>query len=317
MKKVFVHNLAGRGNAGDDFILYSLIEQLRSIYAVIYFSNGHFSLKKSEILEGISEFFSFKPLFSPGLIKAIKCSDKVIIGGGQLIQDFRNPFLSGLGSSFIIFILAKLFSKKVILYSIGASKLRKLIPVFMLKIIVRNAEKIFVRDTYSLEILNSYGAVNIELTNDSVFGMADFFTAGRSDIKRDLMLICGTEYNAEAMNAVSEKVDPALKRLAVIMDARFDGITARDKEKYDFNKIKAEEIKGILNRTSCVITDRMHLCILAYISGVPGIFVFGRDGDKLKYIAELLKIPLLRSGFDDISVFPPVIQKKIEVKKLT
>jgi exopolysaccharide biosynthesis predicted pyruvyltransferase EpsI len=118
------------------------------------------------------------------------------------------------------------------------------------------------------------------------------------------------------MNAVSEKVDPALKRLAVIMDARFDGITARDKEKYDFNKIKAEEIKGVLNRTSCVITDRMHLCILAYISGVPRIFVFGRDGDKLKYIAELLKIPLLKSGFDDISVFPLVIHKKIEVKKL-
>lgn len=314
MKNVFIHNLAGRGNAGDDFILFSLIQQLKGKCKNIYFSNGFFSLKASEILRSFSDHFIYKPLLSFSFINAIFNSDKVIIGGGQIIQDFRNPLFSGLGSSFIVFIAARMFHKSVILYSLGANKLKNKTSLFMLKIMIKNSEKVYVRDKYSYEFFKKLCSGNIVLTNDSVFGLSEDFASDGNE-KRDLMLACSTDENADKVKKIVNNNSVELEKHTVFMDIRFDNEFFFGTKTYDFNKLSIEEIKDILLHTECVITDRMHLIILSYLARVPHIFVLGRDGYKLKYIAELLDLPLLTDDSEDILSFQTTVHKKVDVKK--
>jgi polysaccharide pyruvyl transferase CsaB len=142
--------------------------------------NAEFTILSLNPVE-TSELYSvnavFRPDFGPKWFQtdfkkmwnAIKSSDLVIIGGGGLLEDTHNYF--SIPRYLHTVILAKLFRKPVMFYSVGVGPISNKLSKFMVQSICNISDIITVRDQKSKEILDLLGVSNVPIlvSEDPVF----------------------------------------------------------------------------------------------------------------------------------------------------
>ena len=111
MKRVFIAGYYGYDNFGDEHLFKSVIKLLKEIDNDIKIVSLYKSRQSDQEISSFNKYNFFK------LIKAIKDSDLVIFGGGNLLQN-ETSNRNLLFFSSIIY-LAKIFKKKVVFISQG------------------------------------------------------------------------------------------------------------------------------------------------------------------------------------------------------
>ncbi len=165
MKNVLVSGYIGFGNFGDEAIFCALSKHLKSLgFNVRAFSSDPKKTKKDFDVETYN-FKNLKEIF-----KAILKTDILISGGGSLLQNKTSNF-SLLYYLFIVF-LAKIFSKKVMVFSQGIEPINGKFFEFLLKIALKLCDFISVRDFKSLSYLKSL-KINAHLTSDPVYSLIE------------------------------------------------------------------------------------------------------------------------------------------------
>lgn len=149
-KKVLISGYIGFNNFGDDAIFGCLINYLKSKNAEIMalssaplYSSQNYGIKA----------FGYKNPF--GILKGVLSCDVLISGGGSLLQD-KTSKKSLFYYLFIIF-LAKIFQKKVIIFSQGIGPISSSFMSKLTQCILKTVDFITVRDSNSRSILNNWG----------------------------------------------------------------------------------------------------------------------------------------------------------------
>lgn len=148
-KKILISGYIGFQNFGDDVMLQVLVEHLKE-------KNCEITALSSDPDETRKMFkinaLKYKSLTA--ILKGIICSNIVISGGGNLIQNETSN--SSLFYYLFIIFLSKLFFKKVILYSQGIGPVKGWFSTFLTKTVLKTANLITVRDVYSQRILHKW-----------------------------------------------------------------------------------------------------------------------------------------------------------------
>lgn len=167
MPKVVISGYYGFNNIGDEAILKGMIDGIKSLaedaQIVVLSQHPEFTAKKHNVQ-------SIKRMDIFSIIKELKSCDLLVSGGGSLFQDVtsKRSILYYLG----VIYLAKLFSKKVMVYSQGIGPVNIGYNRYFLKKIFNSLEFINVRDEKSKKELIDMGVTkDILVTVDTVFGI--------------------------------------------------------------------------------------------------------------------------------------------------
>lgn len=162
-KKVLISGYIGFSNFGDDAMLKTLVDFLKQKECDI--------TALSSNPKSTKEMFNIKSSYYKGffnVIGEILKSDIVISGGGNLIQN-ETSTRSLLYYLFIIF-TAKLFFKKVILFSQGIGPLKGKFAENISKFVLKKADLITVRDIYSQRMLTKW-RISSKYTSDALWSL--------------------------------------------------------------------------------------------------------------------------------------------------
>ncbi len=167
MKKIFICGYYGFDNLGDEAILRSLVEGIRSQEPSVELTVLSASRHETEEEYGVK---AISRNDYRALMHAMKSQDVIVFGGGSLLQDVTSSrsILYYLGLMF----LAKLHGKPLMMVAQGIGPIRR--PIFrkLTKWIFRSAKHISVRDQVSKEELVAMGIARnrIVSTMDPVWG---------------------------------------------------------------------------------------------------------------------------------------------------
>lgn len=164
--RIVISGYYGFDNVGDELILYSLINQLKSIKGkteiVVLSAQPDKTTKEFEVW-AINRWNFIK------IFKEIGKADFLISGGGGLLQDKTGLF--SIYYYLAIILLAKLLGKEIIIYSQGIGPLKNRFNRYLVKSTLHSINKISVRDYFSRDLLFSLGLPQTELSADPVFSL--------------------------------------------------------------------------------------------------------------------------------------------------
>ena len=169
MKNIVISGYYGQLNTGDEAILRVLIDRLREYerqenedFNIVVLSSRPHLTSKIYNVESINRKKICK------VVKAIKRCDIFISGGGSLFQN-ETSNRSLYYYLFQIFV-AKLFGKKVFIFSQGIGPIKNWYNVLIFKHIIKLADYITVRDYDSFDLLHRLKLKNkIDLSADPAF----------------------------------------------------------------------------------------------------------------------------------------------------
>ncbi|MCK5024257.1 MAG: polysaccharide pyruvyl transferase family protein [Thermoplasmata archaeon] len=168
--KFVISGYYGYGNAGDEAILQSIIQNLNLNFpksTVTVFSNNPPATEKLHGVEalfpGVHHVIGYtnkviqKGIInqSINIINEIKNTDCVIVGGGGIIHDWFGSFqiIKNLEKG----ILGKIMGKKTILYAVGAGPIKGWLSKCTTRFALSFFDSITVRDQESMDLLKSIG----------------------------------------------------------------------------------------------------------------------------------------------------------------
>lgn len=177
MKKVLIYGLYDWNNLGDDIMMYAIRNKLQLNNIQPYFISGHHDnyfnekyvyenklqtdkISKNKLLNSFLKFWQVLT-FNP---TKEKYDSIIFMGGGYINRSIG----SGYGKLIYIYILKKKFSKKNIFFTgQTVGPINNKIDNFLIKHIYKNA-KVYVREKYSQDLLNSLNVKN-KLCGDDAF----------------------------------------------------------------------------------------------------------------------------------------------------
>lgn len=177
-KNVLISGYYGYGNTGDEAILSSILDLLKTevpeIKSVVLSGNPGITEKE----HSVSAVYRYS---MTGLFKALWKCDLLISGGGGLLQDstgIKTPVYY-LGMVF----LAKLLRKKVMYYAQGIGPLSNSLSRFLTSYVSNMVDFITVRDENSFYLLRALDVTGppVKITTDPVFAM---LPAGKEEISK-------------------------------------------------------------------------------------------------------------------------------------
>ncbi len=184
-KNFLISGYYGYKNSGDDALLASVVKDIFEINPehsinILTKKDSTYDFKGTTYTDRFS-FFK--------LIKAIKKTDVLIMGGGSLLQDKTSNRSLYYYLSLMFF--ANLFKKKVYLYANGIGPINKSINIWLTKKILNNVFVMTLRDKDSYEFLQQIGVTKPEIlvTADSVFSLASDFEAVKTVDKKVAFVI--------------------------------------------------------------------------------------------------------------------------------
>lgn len=159
MTKYLISGYVGFDNFGDEAIASVLSNYLKTNGAekITYLS---INPQKTANSYGVDA----APMLN--FIKPILESDVLISGGGSLLQDITS--LKSLLYYLSVIMTALVFGKKVFIFAQGFSKFRTKTGKFLTKFVLKQCDRISVRDKKSQEYLKSLG-IESELVSDPVY----------------------------------------------------------------------------------------------------------------------------------------------------
>lgn len=159
MTKYVISGYIGFDNFGDEAIASVLSSYLKKTGAekITYLSLNPQKTANMYNVEAAPMLHFIKPILE---------SDVLISGGGSLLQDVTS--LKSLLYYLAVIMTALVFGKKVFIFAQGFSKFRTKRGTFLTKFVLKQCDRISVRDMKSQEYLKSMG-IDSELVSDPVF----------------------------------------------------------------------------------------------------------------------------------------------------
>lgn len=290
MKKILVSGYIGFNNFGDEAIFYALVNHLKSLkFKVCALCNNPKDVKNKY---DVDTFYYKNPI---QIIKAIIDCDILYSGGGSLLQNKTGNF--SLYYYLLIILTAKLFCKKVFIFSQGIEPVNGKFSEFFLKFVLKQADYITVRDNNSLNYLKTLN-INSDLTSDPVYSLVenykissekkglivqlrdfkDFNKNIPADLAYSLKGYKDTVRVLSLQNEVDEKICKTL-----VEKLNSEGVKARYTPFYSI-----EKTFDIINQAEFMISTRLHGAILANALKVK-TFALIYD-DKVRSLADEFKI---------------------------
>ncbi|RXT14645.1 polysaccharide pyruvyl transferase CsaB [Ammoniphilus sp. CFH 90114] len=289
MKKVLISGYYGFDNAGDDTVLFGIINSLRKHGPTIDIAVLSNKPKETTALFGIPAYnrWSF-----PTILRQLKHSDLLIMGGGSLLQDATSPrsvmyYLS-------IVMMAKMLKKPVIFFAQGFGPITHPLSKVLIKSIVNKVDVITVRDQGSADDMRSLGVTRpIHITADPAV------TIQRSDVNLGLAKpkLVMNEKKSIAISIRKWKNEENYKRVMAQMADEMirknwnvyflpmqypaDVAPSRDIIEYMEEsgavlldeQMNFQEIISFIGNMDFVIGMRLHSIIIAAVLGVPFVGV--------------------------------------------
>lgn len=171
--KIVISGFYGLGNTGDEAILESIIDNLRtSLDEPLELTVFSLSPEATAEAHQVKAVYRAWRHSNKEKVKALKDADLLISGGGGLLQDtYPTKFLFGpLPYYLLIVLLAKLCGTKVMFFSQGIGPVTSRWGKTLMKL-ANVADFITVRDQYSKDYLQKLGVTKPEtvVTSDIVF----------------------------------------------------------------------------------------------------------------------------------------------------
>ncbi|MCT4612406.1 MAG: polysaccharide pyruvyl transferase CsaB [Clostridia bacterium] len=149
MKKIVISGYYGFDNAGDEAILYSIVESFKDEYEITVLSNNPEKTKKDYGVKSVDRWNILK------VTKAIRESDLLISGGGSLLQDATS--IKNVTYYLAVIKIAQVHGKKVVVFSQGVGPVNKKINRHFINKTLNKVDKVFVRDENSKKLLLKFG----------------------------------------------------------------------------------------------------------------------------------------------------------------
>ncbi len=170
-KKYLISGYYGYKNSGDDALLASVVKDIKEVNK----ENTINILSKKGSYYDFSDVHFTDRFNLIELIKAIKNTDILIMGGGSLLQDKTSN--RSLYYYLSVMKIASIFKKRVYLYANGIGPINKKRNIFFSKRILNKVFVITFRDPDSYEFVKSIGVKRpyMFVTADSVFSLESDF----------------------------------------------------------------------------------------------------------------------------------------------
>ncbi|SDJ27751.1 polysaccharide pyruvyl transferase CsaB [Salimicrobium halophilum] len=292
--KIVISGFYGLGNTGDEAILDSIIDNLRSELdepeiTVFSLSPGDTGKKHNvhSIYRGWRHQFKDK-------VRALKEADLVVSGGGGLLQDtYPTRIIFGpLPYYLLIVFLAKMVRTKVMFFSQGIGPVTTPYGKALMKTFGNLADYVTVRDQYSLDYLRDLGVTRPEgeVTADIVFA----YQTKDDDTAYQSLSVTGEEklvgvsvrpwfQEEQYKKEMAELLDGLIEERGVTpvfipMEGHHDTTTSKEVQSYmkkaDQTLLLGDDFTPnqyvqFMKHCETVIGMRLHSLIFASIMGVP------------------------------------------------
>ena len=204
----------GSNNHGDDALLQAITEDLRKINPEIKISA--ISKRPSET-KGIYEVNTLHRFNFVGIVRALKRTNLLILGGGSLIQDLT----STRSLIYYAFVMNKAHKHraKIMLYANGIGPLSQEKNKKRALEVLEKAEKITLRDVQSLETLNALGLKNDSaiVTADAAFRFTQADFEGAAQLLKNIVLV-DKKYFCVSIRGWKSLKDDFVAEMAVFCD---------------------------------------------------------------------------------------------------
>lgn len=305
MANILIVGYYGYSNSGDDAILSSICHDIKDIdqnIGIGVLSNN------PTMTECDYDVTGYKRFSIPQIIKAIRTSDVVLLGGGSLLQDGT----SSRSLFYYLFVVkvALMMKRKVMLYANGIGPIHKSFNRKVTAKIINKVNHITLRESLSADVLSEMGISrpSITVTSDPVFGL----DISRIESANQPLPMFEKPYIAvmvrnwkdspykQTLATIFDEVSKRYQLDAVFVPMKYPGDLAISKEiqgmmtqnasVIDY-KLTVSEMFGIIGEAQLVLSMRLHALIYAAIKGVPMV---GFEYDpKVQYYMDALEMPLV------------------------
>lgn len=287
MSDIVISGYYGLGNSGDEALLKSIVDTLRSINPDITITALSGNAKLTEKLYGIKTINRFNPL---SIIHEFKNAKLLISGGGTLIQDATSTksLLYYLG----IIALAKKMGLKVMLYANGMGPIKDK-NVNKVSEILNRVDLITLRENVSMEEIKrcNITAPEVLVTADPAFNLDAAEDARIREILSEYTINSDEKLVAVSVresSAVPENFeDEMAKALDEIAGNGYLPVFLPMQMKYDLDislriaakmqqpskiidcDLSVSEMLGVIGKCSMACGMRLHMLIFASVMNVP------------------------------------------------
>jgi polysaccharide pyruvyl transferase CsaB len=285
MSKVLISGYYGFDNAGDDTVLYGIINSLQKQLPTLEIAVLSNKPKETEALFGIPAYnrWSFAQIF-----QQLRRSDLLLMGGGSLLQDATSPrsVMYYLG----IVQTAKLLGKPVIFFAQGFGPITHPFSKALVRIIVNKVDTITVRDQQSAQDMESLGVNRpIIITADPAVAIdphdIDLRLAQKwlalTDKPKVMISTRKWKHEETYKQEIAKMADEMLRQgwMVYFLPMQFpaDIVPSQDIMKYMnepgsqllTERMNFNEIISFIGNMDFVIGMRLHSLIIAAVLGVP------------------------------------------------
>lgn len=310
MKNILVAGYYGYQNSGDDAILHSICHDIRQLNietAITVLSNQPKVTKKEYNVNSVYRF-SFGEV-----LKEIKKSDVVVMGGGSLIQDLTST--RSLYYYLGILWMSKIYGKKVMLYGNGIGPIKHWYNKPLTRLTLNGTQVITLREHLSKDLLNKLKVTKpvIEITADPVFNLElkgeedidDIYDVERIPKDKDLVGVLFRSWSHEdsyvrKMAKVCDQIIDTYGYEIVFIPMKYpaDMIVAfeiikkmKHKAAVIEHRYNEEKLIAFMGQMKLLMSMRLHGLIYGALMKVP-LIGFNYD-PKVEYYAKELDIPLV------------------------
>lgn len=313
--KVLISGYYGFGNAGDEAILYAIIEMLKMSdpnIDIMVLSDKPEHTKKNYGVKAVNRWRFFD------VFKAVKESDGLLSGGGSLLQDETGlgsiPYYSG------IMFLARLLRKPVVVFANGMGPIHRSYNRFIVKHILSKACFISVRDEASRSYLERIGIQrNIELVPDPVIGLRKDQPIAHTPSQTILVAVRSwpsrENYRRKIARALDRCVKEGFKVVFLPMHGKDDQLASESVKQLMIEKASIESynlsVKNKLNvvaESHVLLGMRLHSLIFAAVHRVP--FIGLSYDPKVDAFTKQCRQPLLGSvdgPWEEIELYEKIV----------
>ena len=337
MKKAIVIGSFGCGNKGDDAILDGLNAVIGKKYKLVPTSGNYGGLEKIldyncdiiplRLNEGISLNILVSVCgFLIKYIRELQNADCLIVGGGSLIHDitvYNLPFYK------IICTIAKVMKTPIFFIGVGAGPLNTKRGRKLAANILKNADKVIIREKADYNLLSEIGVNNHILSVDNAFAgnidnvsSKDLLSENSLSPKKYVIVTACQWFKSdnfwkkESMDFSTEKeifvksilsahdaLDMQFVFLPTVMHDKQLGMEIESSIGEQWfhclsDNYSCREMAAIIAESYMVYGMRMHSLILAIRAGVP--FVASLYDDKVRHLIQRLGMDKYMLEFDEL-----------------
>lgn len=338
----------GGGNIGDDALVQSAIENVKSSPVIVLNSGHKFDIKKEDITQFDVQalFYGSIISFSFSLIRQcslfLSCKEIYVIGAD--IMDGRYNETASIRRSFVAALFGPIRNVRILGFSLNKAPTNS--ALFWLNRAGKNGVKIFLRDPKSFERANNFRIENSYLSADIVFAHeplgsplpCDFSVKGNNN---DYVIINASglimSANCSGIKSMVNIIEDLVSREKIvhllphvmrpgaddleILTAIYNEVDSDliEQKKIILHKSlkKPEVIREMCRNCNFVITGRMHLGVLAMRYGVPA-FIF-ESQDKVSGLLDFFEASELlldvNTEFDRVVINNSSDQKIVTYRK--